>query len=67
MPWLLASIIVEYMDIISRVLAWHSTGNLIITDGPCLLGHQVKKGEDSTWTYLQIANYYMCIATVCGY
>ena len=29
------------MDIISRVLAWHTTGNLIITDGPCLLGHRV--------------------------
>ena len=39
-PWLLASIIVKYMDIISRVLAWHATSNLIVTDGPCLLGHQ---------------------------
>ena len=52
MPWVLASIIVKYMDIISRVLAQHTTSNLIITDGPCLLGHQVKKGEDSV--YLQI-------------
>ena len=44
-----ASIIVKYMDIISGVLAWYSTGNLIITDGPCLLGHQVKKREDNMW------------------
>ena len=48
MPWLLASIIVKYMDIISRVLAWHTIGNLIVTDGPCLLENRVKKGEDST-------------------
>ena len=47
MPWLLASIIVKYVDIMSRVLAWHTTGNLIITDGPYLLGHQVKKVEES--------------------
>ena len=39
MPWLLTSTIVKYMDIISRVLAWHITGDLIVTDGPCLLGH----------------------------
>ena len=62
MPWLLTSIIFKYMDIISRVLAWHITCNLIVTDGPCLLGHQVKKGEDSM--YIQIANYnaysYVC-------
>ena len=42
-PWLLTSIIVKYMDIISRVLARHTTGNFIIMDGPCLLGHRVKK------------------------
>ena len=41
MPWLLAGIIVKYMDIISRVLIW---GNLIVTVGPCLPGHRVKKG-----------------------
>ena len=46
-PWLLASIIVKYMDIISRVLAHHTTSNLIVTDGPGLVGHRVKKGEDS--------------------
>ena len=46
MPWLLASKIVQYMDIISRVLARHTIGNLIIMGGPCLLGHQLKKGED---------------------
>ena len=45
MPWLLAGIIVKYMDIISRVLIWHTIGNLIVTVGPCLLGHRVKKGE----------------------
>ena len=54
------------MNIITRVLAWHSTGNLIITDGPCLLVHQVKKGEDSMWTHMQMANYYMHIATIRG-
>ena len=36
---LLASIIIKYMDNISRLLAWHSTGNLIVMDGCCLLGH----------------------------
>ena len=41
-----------YIVIISRVLARHTTSNLIVTDGLCLLGHQVKKGEDST--YMQI-------------
>ena len=55
-PWLLTSIIVKYMDIMSRVLAWHTTGNLIVTDGSCVLGPRVKKGEDSTWTYMQIAS-----------
>ena len=55
------------MDIISRVLAWHSTGNLIVMRGPCLLGDRVKKGEDSTWMYMQIANYYMHIATIRSY
>ena len=54
MPWLLARIIVKYMDIISRVLAWHTTSNLIVTNGPCLLGHLVKKEKDST--YMQIRN-----------
>ena len=49
MPWLLPSIIVKYMVIISRVLAQHSTGNLIVTDGPCLTGHRVKKGKDSMY------------------
>ena len=49
MPWLLTDIIV---DIISRVLARHTTGNLIVMDGPCLLGHCVNKGEDSM--YMQI-------------
>ena len=42
MPWLLTRIIVKYMDTISIVLAWHSTSNLIVMDGPCLLGHRVK-------------------------
>ena len=51
MPWLLASII-KYVDIISIVLARHTTGNLIVTDGPCIVGHQVKKQKDST--YMQI-------------
>ena len=36
------------MDIISKGLAWHTIGNLIVMDGPCLLGHWVKKGEDNT-------------------
>ena len=54
MPWLLPSIIVKYMDIISRVLAQHTMGDLIVTDRPCLLGHRVKKGEDST--YMQICS-----------
>ena len=54
MPWLLTSIIIKYMDIISRVLARHTTSNLIITDGPYLLGHRVKKGEDSK--YMQICS-----------
>ena len=52
MPMLLASIIIKYMDIVSRVLARLTTGNLIVMDGPCLLRHRVKKGEDST--YMQI-------------
>ena len=65
MPWLLVSIVVKYMNIISRVLAWHSTSNLVVMDGLCLLGYRVKKGEDSM--YIQIANYYMHIATVRGY
>ena len=42
MPWLLTSIIVKYMDIISRVIVQHTTSNLIIMDGPCPLGHRVK-------------------------
>ena len=42
----------KYMDIISRVLARQTTSNLIVMDRPCLQGHQVKKGEDST--YMQI-------------
>ena len=46
MLWLLAIIIVEYMDIVNRVLARHITGNLIVMDGPCLSGHRVKKDED---------------------
>ena len=54
MPWLLANITVKYMDIISRVLVRHTTGNFIVTDGPCLLGYQVKKGEDSS--YMQICS-----------
>ena len=59
MPWLLPSIIVKYMDIISRVLAQHTMGNLIVTDRPCLLGHRMKKGEDSTvCKYRLVANYY---------
>ena len=59
MPWLLPSINVKYMDIISGVLAQHTMGNLIVTDRPCLLGHRMKKGEDSTvCTYRFVANYY---------
>ena len=54
MPWLLTSIIIKHMDIISRMLARHTIGNLIVVDGPCLLGHRVKKGEDSTYMYVQI-------------
>ena len=58
MLWLLASIIVKYMEFISRVLTRHTTGDLIIwLDGPCLLGHWGKKGEDSM--YMQIASYYV--------
>ena len=56
MPCLLVSIIVKYMDIISRVLVWHTIGNLIVTDGPCLLGHGVKKGE-IVCMYMQIVSY----------
>ena len=56
MPWLLTSIIVKlivkYTDIVSSMLAQHTTGNLIVADEPCLLGHRVKKGEDSM--YMQI-------------
>ena len=44
------------MDIISKVLARHTTNNLIIMDGPCLLGYQAKKEEDSM--YMHVANYY---------
>ena len=59
MHWLLANTIVKYMDIISRVLALQTTGNLIVTDGPCLLGHRVKKGEDSTYGICRfVANYH---------
>ena len=39
MFWLLVSIIVKYMDVISRVLAQYMTGNLIVTDEACLPGH----------------------------
>ena len=28
---------------VSKVVAWHTTSNFIITDGLCLLGHRVKK------------------------
>ena len=55
----------KYMNIISRVLAQHTISNLIVMDGPCLLGHWMKNGEDNT--YMQIANYYMCIANIHGY
>ena len=54
MPWLLAIIIVKHMDIISKVLVRLTTGNLIKTDGPCLLGHRMKIGEDSM--YMQICS-----------
>ena len=54
MLWLLISIIVKYMNIVSRVLAQHTTSNLIVMDGPCLLGHRVKEGEDSI--YMQICS-----------
>ena len=53
MPWLLASIIISYMDIISRVLARHTTSNFI-TDGPSQLVHRVQKGKDTTYRYMQI-------------
>ena len=33
MPWLLAIIIVKYINIISRVLAQNTTGNFIVTNG----------------------------------
>ena len=57
MSWLLTSIIVKYMDIISRLLARHATGNLIVTDGLCLLGHRVKERIVLTCRY--VANYYV--------
>ena len=66
MSWLLSSIIVKYMDIISRALAWHTTDNLLVRDGPCLLGHRVKKGEDSRYT-LFVAKYYLLRCTVLMY
>ena len=47
------------MDTISRVLARHTTGNLIVMDGPCLLGHRVKKGE-----YVHADSY---VANYCAY
>ena len=46
-PWLLTSII-KYMDIVSIVLARHTTSNLIVTDEACVVGHRVKKQKDST-------------------
>ena len=49
---LLTSIIVKYMDIINRMLARHITSNLIVTDGPCLLGTRVKKGENSMYMHV---------------
>ena len=58
MPWLLARIIVKYMDIISGVLDQHITGNLVITDGSCLLVPQVKKGEEVVHTCRFVASYY---------
>ena len=46
------------MDAISRVLAWNTAGNLILMDGSCLLGYQVKKGEkkgeDSTYIHADL-------------
>ena len=44
------------MDTINIVLARYTTDDLIVMDGPYLLGCPVKKGEDST--YMQIANCY---------
>ena len=44
------------MDIIGKVLARHTTGNLIVTDEPCLLGHQAKKGEDNMYMQIVVAN-----------
>ena len=49
-PWFLASIIVKYIDIY-RVLARHTTGNFIVTDGPYIPGHRLKKGEDSPYIH----------------
>ena len=40
MPWLLVSKIVKYIDTLSRVLALHTTGNLIVMDGLCLLSEE---------------------------
>ena len=53
-PWLLTSIIVKYMDIISKVLARHTTGNLIVMDGPCLEGRR----ERVVLTCRFVANYF---------
>ena len=61
-PWLLANIIVKYMDIISRVLARHTTSNLIVMDGPCLLEH-MKKGENSTYVHADSKLTTMRVAT----
>ena len=57
MSLLLATIIVNYMDIISTVLAQHTTDNFIAMDGPCLLGHRVKK-ERIVRTCRFVASYY---------
>ena len=55
-----SQVIVKYMDIISTVLSRHTTNNLIVTDGPCLLGttsSEEIKGEDSMYTPMCVATY----------
>ena len=45
------------MDIISTVVARHTTSDVIVMDGPCLLGCQVKNGKDNTYMPMCVATY----------
>ena len=50
-------VVSTHVDIISMLLAWQTISILIVTDGPCLLGNRVKKGENSTYMLLSVAMY----------